>query len=128
MRLLLDTHAFLWWIFNDPKLSQTAKGLIADSQNQCFVSAVSAWELAIKVGQGKLRLEAPVNTLFTDHIHSNGFELLGLSLNYLLAVEHLPQHHKDPFDRLLVTQASAENLAIISADMMLDSYEIKRLW
>lgn len=128
MQLLLDTHAFLWWIFNDSKLSKTANSLIADNKNQCYVSHASAWELAIKVGQGKLALGAPVGKLFSTFTASNNFKMLDLNLNYLLAVEHLPLHHKDPFDRLLVAQAQAEKLAIVSADTALDAYDIERIW
>lgn len=128
MQLLLDTHTFLWWIFNDSKLSQTARDLISDTQNQCYVSHASAWELAIKVGQGKLTLGAPVGTLFSTFTASNSFKVLSLNLSYLLAVEHLPLHHKDPFDRLLIAQAQAEKLAVISADIALDAYDIERIW
>ncbi|BCM24668.1 type II toxin-antitoxin system VapC family toxin [Methyloradius palustris] len=128
MRLLLDTHVFLWWVYDDPKLSQTARDVILDSANTKYVSAVTAWELAIKAGQGKLKLNQSVADFYIKYTNQNYFETIPLGLNHLFMVERLPSHHKDPFDRLLVVQAQAEKLKIVSADNALDAYEIERLW
>ncbi len=128
MKLLLDTHVFLWWVYDDPKLSQTARTLITDTANTKYVSAASAWELAIKAGQGKLILNRPVSEFFIRYVQQNYFEILPLNLNHLFSVESLPHHHKDPFDRLLIAQAKFEKLQIVSADIAFDAYEIERFW
>ncbi len=128
MRLLLDTHVFLWWVYDDPKLSQTARDLILDSANTKYVSAATAWELAIKAGQGKLKLNLSVGEFYIKYVNQNYFETVPLALSHLFMVERLPLHHKDPFDRLLVVQAQSEKLKIVSADSALDAYEIERLW
>lgn len=128
MQLLLDTHVFLWWVEDDPKLSNLARDLIANTDNDCFVSVATAWELAIKVGQGKLNLKSTVSNYVGRHIHANTFALLDVKLIHIDGVEHLPAHHKDPFDRLLIAQASTEGLQIISADIAFDAYEVERLW
>ena len=128
MRLLLDTHVFLWWVYDDPKLSQTARDLILDSANTKYVSAATAWELAIKAGQGKLKLNLSVGDFYIKYVNQNYFETVPLALSHLFMVERLPLHHKDPFDRLLVVQAQSEKLKIVSADSALDAYEIERLW
>ena len=128
MRLLLDTHVFLWWVYDDPKLSQTARDLILDSANTKYVSAATAWELAIKAGQGKLKLNLSVGDFYIKYVNQNYFETVPLALSHLFMVERLPLHHKDPFDRLLVVQAQSEKLTIDSADSALDAYEIERLW
>ncbi len=128
MRLLLDTHVFLWWVYDDPKLTKTSRSIIESMTNTKYVSAVTAWELAIKSGQGKLKLNQSVGEFYKKYIQQNGFEILPLSLNHLFAVEHIPLHHKDPFDRLLIAQAQIESLSIVSADSALDAYHIERLW
>lgn len=128
MHLLLDTHVFLWWVYDDPKLGKSARDLILDADNTKFVSAVSAWELSIKTGLGKIRLDQPVSTFFTTYTSENYFEVLPISLTHIYKTEHLPPHHKDPFDRLLIAQAKAERLQMISADTAFDAYEIERVW
>lgn len=128
MRLLLDTHVFLWWVYDDPKLSQSARDLILDADNTKFVSAVSAWELSIKAGLGKIRLDQPISTFFTTYTAENYFEVLPISLTHIYKTEHLPPHHKDPFDRLLIAQAKTERLQMISADTAFDAYDIERFW
>ena len=128
MRLLLDTHVFLWWVYDDPKLSQTARDLILDSANTKYVSDATAWELAIKAGQGKLKLNLSVGEFYIKYVNQNYFETVPLALSHLFMVERLPLHHKDPFDRLLVVQAQSEKLKIVSADSALDAYEIERFW
>lgn len=124
MRLLLDTHVFLWWITDSKKLSQKARRLLAAADNQCFLSIVSCWELALKLSRGKLRLTLPVERLVSQELAANGFELLGLGLRDVAVVEKLPFHHGDPFDRLLVAQAMNEGLRLVSQDRAMALYEI----
>jgi PIN domain nuclease of toxin-antitoxin system len=100
MTLLLDTHAFLWFVWDDPQLSAIAKALIEDPANRKRVSVASCWEIAIKVGNGKLRLDAPSAVFIPRELANNGFELLEITLAHATAVETMRQHHKDPFDRL----------------------------
>lgn len=126
--LLLDTHTFLWWAGDAPELSVTARKAISDSGNECFLSSVSCWEMAIKSSLGKLRLSKPVERFVSDLITENGFRLLTINLCHAAKVETLPFHHRDPFDRLLIAQAITERLTLVSADSMLSSYDIQLLW
>ena len=128
MILLLDTHALLWFLNDDPLLSATAKGLIEDPANQKFVSMATCWEIAIKVGLRKLSLGEPATTFLPRELTFNHFDLLGIELRHATFVESLPQHHRDPFDRLLIAQAMIEAIPIVSVDAALDPYGIRRLW
>lgn len=128
MYLLLDTHALLWWVEDDPQLSLVARRLIADEQNDCLVSLATAWEMAIKAGLKKLELAVPVQRYFQQHLPANDFRLLPLGLDHVTRVETLPLHHRDPFDRLLIAQALCEGLTLISGDSVFDHYGIKRFW
>jgi PIN domain nuclease of toxin-antitoxin system len=128
MRLLLDTHAFLWFIMGSPNLSAAARALIEDGANERFLSVASLWEMAIKVSLGRLTLSAPFDVLIPDQLSLNGVELLGIEVVHATAVSTLPFHHRDPFDRLLIAQAIVEDMSIISIDAAFDSYPVKRLW
>lgn len=128
MRLLLDTHTFLWYIWDHPELSPTAIELIEDKQNEKFVSIVSVWEMAIKVSTGKLMLNRPFNDLKSAMIEGNGFELWPLSFDHTVFVSTLPYHHKDPFDRLLIAQSLTDQMPIIGRDEMFDRYGVTRHW
>src|SRR5262245_12006542 len=130
MRLLLDTHAFLWFITNDPQLSPVARALIADPTNEILVSPASYWEVAIKVSIGKYPLTVPYETFITNGIDGNGFKILPIDPKHTGRVAALPfpPNHKDPFDRLIVAQAIVEGVPIVSADAALDPYPITRLW
>jgi PIN domain nuclease of toxin-antitoxin system len=128
MDLLLDSHTMLWFFWDDPKLSTRAKTLIEDPGNRKLVSMATCWEIAIKAGLGKLTLGEPSQSFLTREIPRNNFELLSISMDHATSVESLPQHHKDPFDRLIVAQAIAENVAIVSSDPAFDAYPVKRLW
>ena len=128
MTLLLDTHTFLWFCQDDPSLSSSAKSLIEDAGNRKLVSVASCWEIAIKAGLGKLTLGELSGTYIPNALSQTGFDLLAISLAHATAVESLPQHHKDPFDRLLTCQAQAEDIPIVSADSHFDVYGITRLW
>jgi PIN domain nuclease of toxin-antitoxin system len=126
--LLLETHTFLWFCQDDPALSAAAKALVEDPASRKLVSVASCWEIAIKAGLGKLILGEPSATYIPNALAQTGFELLAISLAHATAVESLPLHHKDPFDRLIIAQASIEVLPIVSMDMALDPYGITSLW
>lgn len=128
MRYLLDTHALLWWADSHERLSPAAFEAIADQDSECWVSVVSAWEMAIKCALGKLALPAPVAEFFPQQLTANRFGQLDIALRHVVGVELLPSHHGDPFDRLLVMQATAEKLTLISADPVFDRYGIRRVW
>jgi PIN domain nuclease of toxin-antitoxin system len=128
MKLLLDTHAFLWFIAGDLQLSNVARLAIEDTDNQSFVSAASAWEIAVKVSLGKLRLADPYEVLLPREIRDNGFTYLPIELGHTAGVVALPFHHRDPFDRLLVAQAMSEQMAVVSIDAALDAYGVQRVW
>ncbi len=128
MTLLLDTHTFLWFCQDDPSLSPTAKALIEDPTNRKCLSIVSCWEVAIKAGLKKIMIGEPSGTYFPAALARTGMELLSISLEHATAVEGLPPHHKDPFDRLLIAQAIVESIPIIGGDAAFDSYPIRRLW
>ena len=128
MRLLLDTHTLLWWVEDDPQLSPAARDSIGDENNECLVSLVSAWEMAIKTSLGKLRLTGPVLDYFQQHLPGNNFRRLDITLEHVTRVQNLPLHHRDPFDRLLLAQAQQERLALVSADAMVLRYGIERIW
>jgi len=126
--LLLDTHAMLWFFWGDSQLSPNAKSLIEDADNRKLVSIASCWEIAIKVGLGKLDLGEPSHSFLPREIEHNNFELLPISLNHATMVEGLPTHHRDPFDRLLIAQATVEELSLVSADVAFDRYDVTRSW
>ncbi len=128
MTWLLDTHAFLWFCQGDPSLSPNAKALIENPANRKLVSVATCWEIAIKAGLKKLHLGESSVTYLPAALAQTGFELLPISLSHATAVETLAPHHRDPFDRLLVAQCLIEDIAIISADTLLDPYGVKRLW
>jgi len=126
--LLLDTHAILWFLWDDAQLSKQAKSLIENADNRKVVSIASCWEIAIKVGLGKLKLGEPCRSFLPREIGCNNFEILPISLQHATMVDELSHYHRDPFDRLLVVQAMTEGLSLISIDSVFDKYGIKRLW
>lgn len=128
MRALLDTHALLWWLSDDPDLTRTARKAIADTGNSLIVSAVSAWEIATKVRLGRLPTAADLAADFVGYVERQGFELLSISAEHGVRAGLLPGPHKDPFDRMLIAQAQAENLPIISNEAVFASYGIRCLW
>ncbi|HIJ97228.1 MAG TPA: type II toxin-antitoxin system VapC family toxin [Desulfuromonadales bacterium] len=128
MRLLLDTHVFLWWTDNNPALSTKVQHAISDESNDCFLSIVSCWEIAIKASLGKLNLSQSVEKFIVEQVALNGFELLPVDFRHVAAVESLPFHHRDPFDRLLVAQARAEGLVLVTADFQISNYGVSVLW
>ena len=128
MRVLLDTHTFLWASSNKPKLSPTALALIEDADNELLLSVVSVWEMSIKFSNGKLVLPESPSAFVSAQMQDIGFEILPLVLRHLAPIATLPFHHRDPFDRLLVAQCLIEDLPLISADVLFDAYGITRLW
>jgi PIN domain nuclease of toxin-antitoxin system len=128
MNVMLDTHAFLWFVLDDRQLSAPAKTLIEDPNSDVFVSPASFWEIAIKVRLGKLDLHASYDDFIYRGITGNGFVILPIEPKHTSVLTTLPMHHKDPFDRLLVVQAKVENMAIVSADEALDAYGVRRAW
>jgi PIN domain nuclease of toxin-antitoxin system len=126
--LLHDTHAFLWFCQDDPRLSTTAKALIEYAGNRKLLGVASCWEIAIKAGLGKLKLGETSAVYIPAALSRTGFQLLPISLTHATAVESLPLHHRDPFDRLLVVQATIEAISIVSVDVMFDSYGVSRMW
>lgn len=128
MKLILDTHALLWFLGGDRRLSNAARSAIEDLSNERLFSIAGAWEIAIKVSLGKLSLAAPFDQLIPTQLHANGIELLPLRPEHIAELIGLPLHHRDPFDRILVTQAKIEGAALVSADSWLDSYDVARIW
>lgn len=128
MKLLLDTHTFLWWITDDARLSDTARKAIADSGNEVYFSAVSAWELAIKAGLGKLQLTEDLSEFVHEQLAQNRFIPVPLSLDHALRVRKLPGYHQDPFDRALVAQAQAEGCGLVSRDPAVRQYSVEVVW
>ncbi len=126
--ILLDSHAFLWFVWDDPLLSPAAKQRIEDPANHKWVSVASCWEIAIKAGLGKLRLGEPATTFLPRELATNHFSPLRIELAHVTLVETLPPHHKDPFDRLLIAQAIIEKRPLVSADAVFDEYGVTRLW
>jgi PIN domain nuclease of toxin-antitoxin system len=128
VNVLLDTHAFLWWIADDPRLSERARGLLADAAFSVRFSVASAWEIAIKAALGRLRVPADLAAFLTEQLAVNRFEVLPILLPHALAVRDLAQHHRDPFDRMLAAQATVERLTLVSADARFDAYGVERVW
>jgi PIN domain nuclease of toxin-antitoxin system len=127
-RILLDTHAFLWFIFDDARLSPKAVEIIEDSETTKVLSVVSLWEIAIKAQIGKLRLGMPLADFFERHVAKHELEMVGIEMGHLLAYDALPLIHRDPFDRLLVAKARVMNIPIMSADAVLSRYGVETLW
>lgn len=120
--LLLDTHAFLWAIDNNPRLSQKARNAIVDGNNVVFVSAATAWEISIKKALGKLKVP---DGDYLEELRLHRFTPLNITTEHALAVENLPPHHKDPFDRMLVAQAQLERLTLVTRDPRIKVYEVQ---
>ncbi len=126
MPVLLDTHAFLWWCEDSSELSKKARKVM--TEEDCFVSYASFWEIAIKVSLGKLRLPGIPDRYLASQMSLNGFEQMEISFRQIMRCASLAQRHGDPFDRLLVAQAQEEELPIVSRDPVFDVYGIKRIW
>ena len=127
MRLLLDTHAFIWWDSDPSRLSAAALAALRDPANTVWLSVISAWEILIRAQLGKLTMRLPLPDII-DQQQTNGIQILPMTLPPLLALEGLPPIHRDPFDRLLIAQAVAEGAQLVSADHVFVQYPIRRLW
>ena len=128
MRLLLDTHAFLWFIMGSANLSVNARALIENPANERLLSVASLWEVAIKTSLGKLTLSSPFDDLVPAQLKVNGIDLLNIKVDHLSTLTTLPFHHRDPFDRLIIAQALVEELPVISLDGAFDAYGVTRHW
>lgn len=127
MKLLFDTHSFLWFIEDNPRLSERAKTLF-ESDTELFISAASLWEIAIKLSIGKLALTQPFELFIPNHLARNAIEELPITVEHLALLSTLPFHHRDPFDRLVIAQATVERLPVVSIDRDFDPYGVNRVW
>ncbi len=128
MKLLLDTHAFIWWSSEPEKLSKKVLAAFEDSENELTLSVASIWEMQIKVQLGKLDITDPLKDLIAIHQKGKDLQILPIFLNHVLALDDLPVHHRDPFDRILIAQANAERLVIITKDQIFKSYPVQLFW
>ena len=125
---LLDTHALLWWLFDDPKLSETARRAIANPDHRLWVSAASAWEIAIKARLGKLPEAGDVTVYLETYLRKARFSELAVTIQHSLRAGALPGPHRDPFDRMLIAQSLTTGYPIISVDPIFDRYGLSVLW
>ena len=128
MKFLLDTHTFIWWDSEPEKLSQRALELCRNPTNILLLSIASVWEMQIKLQLGKLSLKLPLAQMINTQQQTNQLELLSITVSHVLALNTLPNIHKDPFDRLLVAQANIENVILISHDLTLAKYPVQINW
>jgi len=128
MKYLIDTHTLLWIVTKNQKLSDRARELFLNTENLIFFSLASLWEMAIKISLNKLFLEEPLKDFIQTQIKGNDIKILNIEINHILSLENLPYYHRDPFDRLLITQSMNENIPILSSDKVFDLYPIKRIW
>jgi PIN domain nuclease of toxin-antitoxin system len=128
VRVLLDTHSLLWFAYGNPKMSNLARQTIASRDNEVFVSAASAWELTTKFRLGKLPAASKWAAEFRARLRSLGFQELAVTVEHGQRAGLLPGNHKDPFDRMLIAQAQAENLPIVSNEKIFDDYLLLRIW
>ncbi len=128
MRALLDTHAFLWWVTNSEELSQRIREIIADGQNELYLSAASGWEIAIKAQLGRIDFVGDPEKLIPEHMALNAIQGLPIHMSHTLHVYQLPNLHRDPFDRLLVAQSRLEEIPIITRDQAISQYDVETIW
>jgi len=128
MRLLLDTHAFLWFITADSRLSATAEQAIRRSGDTPLLSIASVWEIAIKVQLQRLPIPQPLDVFIPEQLRVNRIGLLPIELNHTFEIARLPLHHRDPFDRILIAQAIREGIPVVSVDGAFDAYPVQRIW
>jgi PIN domain nuclease of toxin-antitoxin system len=128
MKLLLDTHTFLWWDSNPDRIPETTRSLMQEPDNEILVSLVSLWEIQIKTHLGKLTLKTTLSRIILEQQEENGILILPITLPHILELDNLPWHHKDPFDRLLIAQSRKENAMLISIDSAFNQYDCQILW
>ncbi|MEA3486994.1 MAG: type II toxin-antitoxin system VapC family toxin [Thermodesulfobacteriota bacterium] len=128
MKLLLDTHVFIWWSGEPDKLSEKALDACENRANRLILSIVSIWEMQIKMQLGKLKLKRSLKDLVENQQNINNLQILPVSPNHIFMLDNLPMYHSDPFDRLLISQAIEENLALVSKDQAFTDYAVKLFW
>ena len=128
MRLLLDTHVFLWWLLADARLSPSATAALTDSANQLFLSSASGFEIATKTALGKLKLPSDVRTFVTAGMRQGQVTELSVTLEHTYPLDRLPHHHRDPFDRLLIAQAQTEGMSLLTDDAEIRRYNVPIVW
>jgi PIN domain nuclease of toxin-antitoxin system len=128
LRLLLDTHAFLWFVLGDARLNGAARQRIESTENVRLLSVASLWEISIKVSIGRLEITSPLAEFVTRHVKGNAIQLLSVDVSHLDLVSRLPFHHRDPFDRLIAVQSLVEKVPLLSRDSAFDDYGVSRLW
>ncbi|MGL4514155.1 MAG: type II toxin-antitoxin system VapC family toxin [Lacipirellulaceae bacterium] len=128
MKLLLDTHSLLWFALGEPRLSLAARDAIESADHTKWISPASFWETTIKVSLGKYSVPGRLDEFFAAAVEGNGFSILPIELRHVQELVGLSHHHRDPFDRLLVAQATIEGMSIVSSDAALDAYGVDRVW
>ena len=128
MKALLDTHVFLWWVLDDERLTPFVRDFVADVKNELFLSAASCWEMMIKARIGRLTFPESPEKFIPYQMNKNKLIGLPVQIAHALHIQSLPEHHKDPFDRMLVAQAQVERMPIITNDRLLAEYDVKILW
>ncbi|MCL6639359.1 MAG: type II toxin-antitoxin system VapC family toxin [Firmicutes bacterium] len=128
MKALLDTHTFLWWITDDARLPARVREIIADEENDLFLSSASGWEISIKARLGKLELPSDLVSFVVEQMAENAIDPLPVEINHALYVYNLPAYHRDPFDRILIAQARLENMPILTSDQQIGRYPVKVIW
>ncbi len=128
MRVLLDTHALLWWLADDDRLTKSARDVIGDQSNEVLVSAATAWEIATKVRIGKLPQHAGIASDLPMHLAAQGFGALAITIEHGQRAGLLPGPHRDPFDRMLIAQAHGEGIPLVSNEDIFDRYGVTRIW
>jgi PIN domain nuclease of toxin-antitoxin system len=130
VKVLIDSHTFLWFVEDSPRLSTTASALLEDLGNEVFLSIASVWELSIKANIGRLQFGLPFDSFMQLHLFENEIQLLDVSFQHTLHYVTLPvfAEHKDPFDRMLIAQAMYEKMPLVSYDQKFDQYDVERIW
>ena len=128
MKALLDTHAFLWWITDNPMLSSHVCKIISDGRNELFFSAASGWEIAIKAQLGRIKIPDKPEIFISEQMIANAIQSLPIQISHAFHVYNLPSHHRDPFDRMLIAQAQLEGLPILTNDPQISRYPVKVIW
>jgi PIN domain nuclease of toxin-antitoxin system len=128
VKALLDTHTFLWWNMDNPQLSSQVREIISNGSNEIYLSAASAWEIAIKAAHGRLTLPLPPLDYVPDRMRIHRFQPLSVQISHALLVSDLPPHHRDPFDRLLIAQSMLESIPILTQDEEITRYHIETIW
>ena len=128
MKVLFDTQAFLWAVSDDPQLSSTARAIFVDPKNEVIVSVASVWEMIVKAVAGKLPIPRPANSYIRAQLTKTSVAVLPILLHHALHVENLPMHHRDPFDRIILSQALEEKIPIVSSDRKFRLYPVQLIW